>query len=387
MRLEEGADASGKPYMQFINLTDARKAKLSAAPHSINFKPTSGGAQAVVGAISRAWKVVADQEKKTADAQAERDELDSFTSMEDVTAAEEEEEQHIAQLYQQQAAALGAQVAACGQQLSSGDASKAGELGALAAKLSALPAEEAAAKAAAEKRFEELREKVSKKRVGDATSSNAAAAPKKPRRAPPKPLRGPAAAMAQAQAQKAMAQAQKAMQQRAVGGAAGAPAFAPPTPYPSFDDVDAAIKPLSAGVSLWVGDYPDTAEGNEALDGVLKQPAHAEKLARFAAMECDEADTARIRGGVAERHEGHGCGCVRSGPPSISLISESWGGHGRVRLAIAPRGADGLSPLISIFGRAPAPARPTTQRLVLSRLRYGRWEVSMFGSSLFYLLL
>ena len=94
-----------------------------------------------------------------------------------------------------------------------------------------------------------------------------------------------------AQAQKAMAQVQKAMQQRAVGGAAGAPAFAPPTPYPSFDDVDAAIKPLSAGVSLWVGDYPDTAEGNEALDGVLKQPAHAEKLARFAAMECDDADT------------------------------------------------------------------------------------------------
>jgi hypothetical protein len=42
---------------------------------------------------------------------------------------------------------------------------------------------------------------------------------------------------------------------------------------------------------LWVGDYPDTEAGNEALDAVLKKREHAEKLARLAATPCDMADT------------------------------------------------------------------------------------------------
>jgi hypothetical protein len=68
-------------------------------------------------------------------------------------------------------------------------------------------------------------------------------------------------------------------------------AVAPAEPYASFDDVDMAIKPLSEGVSLWCDDYPNTAEGNAALDKVLSQPKHAAKLARFAATPCEEFDT------------------------------------------------------------------------------------------------
>ena len=50
-------------------------------------------------------------------------------------------------------------------------------------------------------------------------------------------------------------------------------------------EVDEAIKPLSEGCSLWAGDYPNTTEGDEKLQAVLKRPAHTAKLARLAAIE------------------------------------------------------------------------------------------------------
>ena len=107
-------------------------------------------------------------------------------------------------------------------------------------------------------------------------------------------------------------------------------------PYPSFDDVDEAIKPLSAGVTLWVADYPDTQEGNEALDKVLKQPVHTEKLARFAAMECDEADTfpgrvvMRAKLIIAELE-----GAAAPDPPTAPHIAAAGAGGGAAVAAAA----------------------------------------------------
>jgi hypothetical protein len=70
-----------------------------------------------------------------------------------------------------------------------------------------------------------------------------------------------------------------------------APAPAAAEPYPSFEAVDEAIKPLSENVSLWADDFPDTEEGNKKLEMILREPKHAEKLARLAATPCDTAET------------------------------------------------------------------------------------------------
>ena len=90
-----------------------------------------------------------------------------------------------------------------------------------------------------------------------------------------------------------------------VASAATTPADAPATaaaaaatatattaePYANMEEVDEAIKPLSEGCSLWVDEYPDTNEGREKLQSVLRRPEHATKLARLAATVCDRTES------------------------------------------------------------------------------------------------
>jgi hypothetical protein len=104
-------------------------------------------------------------------------------------------------------------------------------------------------------------------------------------------------------------------------------------PYASFDDVDEAMKPLSEGISLWVADYPDTEAGNDALAAVLNQPVHAKKLARFAAMECDQVFTFARRvvmcakGLVADGHAAQAPDPPTA--PSLSVIPAKRRKYGR----------------------------------------------------------
>jgi hypothetical protein len=174
--LREGTDCAGWEYIEYSNLTDTRKAWLSKK-YEINFAPAHGGPQAVLGAISKAAKVIVDAEEVKKAEQAERDAMDAcagVAELDEAAVAEVGTGGRIEMSFKEKAGELQAQIVTLSQQMAL-DPSKVVELsvkvGQLSVALGGLSEQEAKEKAEATAKFAALRERISKRVVGAATNS------------------------------------------------------------------------------------------------------------------------------------------------------------------------------------------------------------------------
>eukprot|EP00908_Phaeocystis_cordata_P001876 Transcript_12003.p1 GENE.Transcript_12003~~Transcript_12003.p1 ORF type:complete len:491 (-),score=209.80 Transcript_12003:156-1628(-) len=233
VEMRTGTSGSGKEYLEFTNVTEARKAKLSAKPHGINFNPSSGGAQAKVASISAAWAAATKQAAQQEARLADRKELDAFRSVLDVDAAAVAEDKQLSEQYDAERTRLQQAIVEMTQAMSAnaGDLAHVGPILAKAGKLQdeleALSKAEVQAKAEAVEKFAKLRPRVAA-RIVDAT----APAAKEPRRRVPKAL--PQVELALAKAKEDEAKRRLAEAQSGGGGAApAAPPVVPPMPAPA----------------------------------------------------------------------------------------------------------------------------------------------------------
>ena len=184
--LREGTDAAGKEYIEFSNLSDARKDKLSK-DLKINFSPKSGGALAVLASISKAVEAAINQAVADAATAAEREALDSYKSVEEIDAAAVAEEGRIMQAFGAKREEITKKVMAVSKEMgeSGGDVSRVlaltAQLAELQGELETLEPAEEKEKEKALNKFAELRGKLSTRVIDVATRQ---------RRAPPAHLAG-----------------------------------------------------------------------------------------------------------------------------------------------------------------------------------------------------
>lgn len=166
----DGSDSAGVEYMEFTNVSDTRKAELTKA-HGINFYPKSGGAQAVVGAISKVMRALADEQQVKEERAAGRRELEKYTSVLDVEAAAAAHARSIEESFKEKTCELNEQLISISQEiaLKASDPTHvlplAGKLGKVQAELASLLTQEEKAKSESLTKFEVLREQVSSRLV------------------------------------------------------------------------------------------------------------------------------------------------------------------------------------------------------------------------------
>ena len=211
--LREGSDKAGREFMQFTNVTDARRQVLKDR-YGIDFYPKFGGVQAVIGAISSKMRSLAEKEEDRQAKQAKRNELDTYTEVGDVIAAAATEDEQITAKFKAAHEEVSAKLLSVSQEMAANASSPelllelASKVSKLQGELEALPESEVQERAALLAKFTDLRERVSKR------VQQQSAPPAKQRRlapgasigelhtakAPAKPLMGPIVALTQAKA-------------------------------------------------------------------------------------------------------------------------------------------------------------------------------------------
>ena len=181
VELREGRSAGNKEYIEYTNVSKTRKDVLCAA-HDIKFAPKSGGPQAIIGSISKAW-AVAEKKKEVSNLHHE---LDAYGSVEDVEAAAVAEDARLEQIHAAAKVQLGASIVEVSREigLAASDVDRVTTLLIQATKLqgelAAQKKVEEDARAAALKTFADLRTRVAMRAIATATPALPRARRKQP---------------------------------------------------------------------------------------------------------------------------------------------------------------------------------------------------------------